>query len=64
MKIYISILAFFAFWLSAELSFTQDIDCVPQYPDSVAIVNYPWYGNNQFLYDYLTNKGYYNVLLR
>lgn len=37
-----------------------DEQCIPQYPDSTAIVNLPWYGNNQFLVNFLNSKGYYD----
>ena len=29
-------------------------------PDSATVVSLPWYNNNQYLTDYLTNRGFYN----
>lgn len=48
-------------FFTSHFSFCQDIGyCVPQYPDSATVFNLPWFGKNQFLYDYLNSQGYYN----
>ena len=38
----------------------QDEECATILPDSAYAVSLPWYNNNQFLTDYLTNRGFYN----
>ncbi|MBX2895852.1 MAG: hypothetical protein KF763_10450 [Cyclobacteriaceae bacterium] len=38
----------------------DDDECTTQYLDSATVVNLPWFGNNQFLSDFLITHGYFD----
>jgi hypothetical protein len=46
--------------LGLHVVFGQDEQCATILPDSAYAVSLPWYDNNQFLTDYLTNRGFYS----
>ena len=46
--------------MGLSVVYGQDEECATILPDSAYAVSLPWYNNNQFLTDYLTNRGFYN----
>ena len=53
-------LAIFLTSLCLNLVYGQDEQCATILPDSAYAVSLLWYDNNEFLTDYLTNRGFYS----
>ena len=46
--------------MGLSVVYGQDEECATILPDSAYAVSLPWYNNNQFLTDYLNNRGFYS----
>ncbi len=60
MKTKLLLILFLSLYTATFAQFKDDEECVSKELSDRELQKLPWYGNNEFLYKYLAEKGYYN----